>query len=84
MIRRIAFDIGAIAVLFLGPWWVALAYAVIGIVLFPWFIEAVFMGLFFDAMYGSPAVSRYLREIHTLLFAVPLCIGEYVKRRINV
>ena len=84
MIRRIGFDIGAVAVCLFAPWWVALAYAVVGIVIFPWYLEAIFIGLFFDAFYGTNALAWYYRGIHTVIFAVPLGLGEYIKRRINM
>ena len=84
MIRRIAFDIGAIIVLNLAPWWVSLAYAIIGVAIFPWFLEAIFMGLFFDAVYGTCTMAWYVRPLHTAVFTVPLGIGEFIKRRINV
>ena len=84
MIRRIAFDIGAIAVLFLAPWWIALAYAAIGVVLFPWYLESVFMGLFFDVVYGGASFAWYFRMVHTVIFTVPVAAGEFIKRRVNM
>lgn len=84
MLRRILFDLGAIAVVLLLPWWVALAYALIGITLFPWYLEAIFIGLFFDTFYGTPALAWYLKGLHTIIFTIPLGIGEYIKRRVNL
>lgn len=81
---RILFDIGALILVLLTPWWVVFLYILIGVVLFPWYIEAVFWGLFFDVMYGTPLVSWYVRIMHTALFTLPVLLSTFIKQRINV
>lgn len=84
MWKRVVFDIVAVVVVFFAPWWVVLAYVIVGVAIFPWYLEAVFLGLFFDVMYGTSILPWYERVLHTFIFLIPLGIGEYIKSRINV
>ncbi len=84
MWKRAVFDIFAVILAFFAPWWVVLMYAMIGSILFPWYLETIFFGLFFDVMYGTSMLPWYERVSHTALFLIPLSISEYVKSRINI
>ncbi|MEI8223692.1 MAG: hypothetical protein WCG20_01065 [bacterium] len=84
LIKRIVFSVIAVILAFFAPWWVVLMYAIIGIILFPWYLEALFLGLYFDTMYGIPTLQWYIRIMHTVLFVTPLGIAEFIKRRINL
>jgi hypothetical protein len=84
IIGRIIFSVIAVILTFFAPWWVVLMYAIIGIILFPWYLEALFLGLYFDSMYGIPTLHWYVRIMHTVLFVTPLGIAEFIKRRINL
>lgn len=84
IVGRILFSIIAGILVFFAPWWVVLVYTVLGVILFPWYLEAMFLGLYFDVMYGIPTLHWYERIIHTIIFVAPLGIGEFIKRRINV
>lgn len=84
IVGRIIFTFIAAVLVFFMPWWVVLMYTLIGIVIFPWYIEAIFLGLYFDIMYGIPTLHWYTRIIHTIVFLTPLGITEFIKRRINV
>ena len=84
IIGRIAFTFIAVILVFFAPWWAVLVYATIGIIVFPWYLEALFLGLYFDVMYGIPTLHWYVRIVHTVLFVTPLGITEFIKRRINV
>ena len=65
------------------PWWLAFVVAGIGIILFPWYLEVVFVGLYFDVFFGYPALDWYRNSIHTLLLTVFLVVVQYLKPRIN-
>ena len=84
IIGRVVFTLIAAILVFFAPWWVVLMYAIIGIILFPWYLEALFLGLYFDIMYGIPTLHWYARIVHTVLFVTPLGIAEFIKRLINV
>lgn len=84
MWKRLLFDSGALALVLVAPWWVALAYTLLGIILFPWYVEALLLGLFFDTVYGMTLLPWYQRMTHTTLFIIPVGIGQYIKSRIDV
>ena len=70
-----------ISILFL-PWWVALAFAFVLLMLYPAF-EILIWGLFFDSLYGTPVISLYsMQYLATYLMFIMLLISFFVKREI--
>lgn len=53
---RILLDILIFASIFYFSWWVTLVFVIIGILSFKNFYESIVAGLFFDLLYGTPAV----------------------------
>ncbi len=80
---RIGYSIALFAGVFFMPWWLAFVCVIIGIVLFPWYLEAVFIGLYFDVFFGYPALDWYRNIIHTAVLTLLLVVFQYIKPRIN-
>ena len=83
MWKRILWDIVAIILVFWAPWWVTFIVGIGGVVLFPWYLEIIFLGAFYDAIFGGNFVHWYHHLIHTAIFTIPLLIGELIKTNIN-
>lgn len=81
---RVLFTLGGIVLTLLMPWWVVFGYGIIGIILFPWYLEVICIGLYFDTVFGIPTVVWYMRMMHTAWLVFPLIIVELIKQRINV
>jgi len=77
------FDILMIIVCLAAPWWVALPLGIIGIVLFPWYVEIIIAGALYDTLFGIPSV-WYYHILHTGMFSLPLLVGEYIKSKVHV
>jgi len=56
IISRLAADLALLAGVFLGPWWLVLAAAVVFMFLCDSFVEGLFAALFLDLLYGAPGV----------------------------
>lgn len=84
MWKRIPWDILCLVLVFIAPWWVVLILGVIGVILFPWYLEIIFLGVLFDVLYGGIAISWYRHLIHTAIFTVPLLVAEYIKPKLNL
>lgn len=80
---RIAYGACLVALVFFVPWWVALLCALAGSILFPWYVEAVLIGLYFDVFFGYPALDWYHAVLHTAVFTVLMLLIQYIKPRIN-
>lgn len=68
------------------PWWVTLAFGVVGIVIFSWYFEALFLGLLFDVLYGFPAGEKipFYAYLYSLVFLFSFLVFEYLKRKIQI
>ena len=84
MWKRIVWDVICLALVFSAPWWVTLIVAIGGVILFPWYIEIIFIGALYDSLYGGIGLVWYKHLVHTAIFTVPLLIGEYIKTTINL
>jgi hypothetical protein len=74
ILRIISFIILFLSVAFL-PWPVTVALTLMAIAVFPWFWEAVIMGIFLGAMYGSESLFAFFIFSLTMVFFVE----EYLK-----
>lgn len=84
MIRRIAWDSVCIGLALTSPWWVVLIVVIAGTIMFPWYIESVFLGALFDALYGGNSNSWISHFTHTALFTTPFIFAEFIRTRINL
>lgn len=85
MIKRIAADIVLFMSVFFAPWYLTVLLAFLFVVLFPKFWEAVFAGLFLDAMYGSESGTLYGRfGLFTAAAAIAVIAVERIKKRIRI
>ncbi len=50
---RTLFSIFAVLLITLTPYWIYLPVILVGIVLFPLYVEAIFFGFLIDTLYGS-------------------------------
>jgi hypothetical protein len=84
MWKRIIWDILAIALVVIAPWWITLIWGVLGVIFFTWYLEIIILGALYDALFGLRFLPWYQHLIHTGIFTVPLLIIQFVKTRINV
>lgn len=83
MIGRIGVTLGLLVLAMIAPWWVTLIVGVISTALFPWFIEIIFIGILYDALFGGVVgTAWYSHGIHTLIFSSVLFIAEFIKNNI--
>jgi len=82
MVLRITFSIILlISVLFL-PFWVSLCFALIGMVFFSFFVEAVFLLLLSDLLFGAREGRLFnIIFVATIITAVLLVVVEIFKTR---
>ena len=80
--KRILYDIAGLVIVFMFPWWAGLIVAVIGVIVFPWYIEALFFGALYDILYGGIVHHWYLHITQLVIFAIPLFVAEFIKTRI--
>lgn len=80
---RILWDVILIGSVFFLPWWAVGLGVLVGAVVFSWYFEALFLGLYFDVFFGYPSLSWYTAIMHTVVFLIPVIIAEYIKPRIN-
>jgi hypothetical protein len=80
--KRILHAFGAIVLIGAGPWWLAVAWALWGLLAFPLYLEAVLWGFLMDALYGSHLVSWYSAPFAGLgLLAV--CVASFLRSRMR-
>jgi hypothetical protein len=84
MWKRVLWDIFCLILVIIAPWWVALIAVVAGIAVFPWYLEAVMVGMLYDVLYGGVSGSWIFHMIHTVIFTVPLLIAEFIKPKLNL
>ncbi len=84
MWKRIVFDILALGMVFFTPWWAALLFGILGVVLFSWYVELIFLGMFYDVFFGGVAGPWYYHLLHTGIFTLPLLVIEFIKTKINL
>ena len=84
MWKRIIWDIVCLGMAFFAPWWATLVFGIIGVIAFSWYIEIIFLGVWYDAVFGGVTGAWYYHFIHTTIFLIPLCIAEFIKTRINI
>ncbi len=84
MWKRILWDILCFGLVIVAPWWVTLTVGTLGAVIFSWYLELVFLGALYDALFGGIALPWYRHLIHTGIFSIPLLLIELIKTRINV
>lgn len=82
MIARILFGVALLVTLFVTPWWVTLLLVLAGLIYFPFYIEVLFVGLFFDALYGAPMFVPWLPYAATMLAVVFLICAQQVRERL--
>lgn len=80
---RILYTVVLVLVVFFVPWWAVLILALVGAMVFPWYLESVFIGLYFDVFFGYPALDWYRNIMHTAIFTLPVLAIQYIKPRIN-
>lgn len=83
MWKRIAWDSVSIALIFLAPWWVTLVFGIMGTIFFRWYLEIIFIGILYDALFGGVSGPWYYHLIHTGIFTLPLLGSQFIKTRIN-
>jgi hypothetical protein len=66
------------------PWWVTLAAGLFGIILFAWYFEALFIGLFIDILYADAAMVSFVEfpYFFTLIFVIGLGFFAIIKKRL--
>lgn len=84
MWKRVIWDILCIVAVFVAPWWVTLFAGILGVVFFEWFLEILFLGALYDALYGGMSSSWYQHLVHTGIFTVLLFVGQIVRKLINI
>lgn len=84
MLKRILWDITAFALVLIAPWWATLGFTAIGCVLFPWYLEGIFVGALYDVLFGGGVTHWYQHLVHTGIFAIPVLVMEYVKTKIHL
>lgn len=71
---RVFWGIASLFMVFIAPWWVVLCMGIIGAIIFPWYIEIIFLGACFDALFGGATGAWYRTLIHTGIFTIPLLV----------
>jgi hypothetical protein len=84
MWKRVAWDLLALILVIIAPWWVVLVVGIMGAIVFPWYVELVFLGALIDALYGGNASRLLGHFIHAGIFSVPLLCIEFIRTRINI
>jgi len=85
MMRRIIIDIIFFLSIFFAPWWLFVGTGVIFVFFFPRFWEAVFGGLFLDALYHMETGVIYGRFGFFMISALVLIIvAEEIKKQIRI
>lgn len=83
MFLRIVFVLLGLGLVFIAPWWVVLIMGAIGVVMFPWFLEIILLGVIIDALFGGFG-AWYTWIFHTGIFTTVLLLGEFIKSKIHV
>jgi hypothetical protein len=67
------------------PWWLTLLIGLLGFFLFSFYVEALFLGLFFDALYGGVGPSFFfgISFFYSLIFFVVFILCEIFKNKIR-
>jgi hypothetical protein len=82
--RRIFADIVLFLSIFFVPWWLVVAFAVVGLFTFSSFYEILFLGIVLDSLYNAPiAPFRHFQFVVTLLCVFLFVVIEALKRRLR-
>lgn len=80
---RIGIDIALLLSLLAGWWFVALPLVVVGIWLYPFFIEGIIAGSIFDALYGFvPGVGLWAYS-GTIGSVLVFGLGTFLKKKVR-
>lgn len=82
--KRFIFTVLLLGVVVYAPWWVTLAVVGVGTFVFPWYIEVIFIGIFFDILYGAVGVSFFGLGVLGFFTAIVLFFGmEKIKQNLR-
>jgi hypothetical protein len=80
---RIGIDI-LLSISVLNGWWfVALPLAILGIWLYPFFIESIIAGSIFDALFGFVPGIGFWRYMGTVGSVCVFCLGMFIKKKVR-
>lgn len=82
--KRAMFNVLAVFLVFLFPWWISVAYCLVGMVLFSSYFEIILIGIIIDLLYGAPIerFNYYQYTVSTVLLVLYACF-ELVRDRIR-
>jgi hypothetical protein len=82
--RILAFFVLLWSVLFM-PWWLFLILALSGMVYFPFFLEAVFLSLLSDLLYGTPEIKLF-HSVYVSFILILVCFVflEILKKKLRL
>ena len=84
VIKRVIADVVLFSAIFFAPWYWTAGLAVLFIILFPRYWEAVLAGFLLDAMYSVPTQGFYGRfGIFTISALILLLVLGGIKKRIR-
>ena len=84
MYKRITIDIILFLSLFIMPWWVSYAIAIVGIFFFADFYEIIALGFIIDIVYGTPNTLFFGIQFANTLSAVLLFAAvTFIKNRMR-
>ncbi len=82
--KRFIFTVLLLGIVVYAPWWITLVAAGIVTFMFPWYIEVIFTGIFFDVLYGAIGVSFFGLGVLGFVTGLTLFFGmEKVKQNLR-
>lgn len=81
MILRIIFDLIAVFVFLSGPWWLAIAFSLVGMFFFKNYLEIIFIGFAFDLVFKD---SNQTFPIATVLSSILLIASIFIRSRMRI
>ena len=83
IVFRILFDITIVVCLVQGWWFIILPLAVIGLMWFPYYFEAVLAGIIFDSLFGSMPNMGMYSYVGTLTMAILATLISVAKKMLR-
>ena len=85
MIYRVIFILISFLVLLFLPWWLVLILMAGGLIIFPFYFEAIILLIFFDLIYAFPQSGWFTFQFFfTVMGLLFLVVIEYLRDRLVV
>lgn len=80
--RRILWTVILIVLFLTTPWWIFIIGGIAGIILFPWYLEFIFISLFVDLLFSSSMFS--IEYMYTLIAFVSFLVSYFIRKQIFI